>query len=81
LGGRGRKISEFQASLMYKEFQDSRACSSSNKIKQTNKQPKKPKIIGLFSSSKVNFLSSLCILDISPLLNIVIEIIFQSVDY
>jgi hypothetical protein len=41
LGGRGRWISEFKASLVYKsEFQDSQGYTKKPCIKQTNKQTK-----------------------------------------
>jgi hypothetical protein len=52
LGGRGRQISEFEASLVYSEFQDSqgyteKSCQNKNKKtktkpqnKQTNKKQK-----------------------------------------
>jgi hypothetical protein len=44
LGSKGRRISEFKASLIYREFQDSQGYKERNLVsKQTNKQKQKTK--------------------------------------
>jgi hypothetical protein len=40
LGGRGGRISEFEASLVYKEFQDSQGYTEKPCLEKTNKQTK-----------------------------------------
>jgi hypothetical protein len=41
LGGRGRRISEFKASLVYKEFQDSQGYAEIPCLEKPKTKPKK----------------------------------------
>jgi hypothetical protein len=41
LGGKGRQISEFVASLVYREFQDSQGYTEKPCLEKTNKQTNK----------------------------------------
>jgi hypothetical protein len=59
LGGRGRRISEFEASLIYREFQDSQGYTEKPCLEKqkTNKQKTKklpPEIQGRLEYSRKN---------------------------
>jgi hypothetical protein len=43
LGGRGRRISEFEASLVYSEFQDSQGYTEKPCLEKPKKEKKKEK--------------------------------------
>jgi hypothetical protein len=55
LGGRGRQISEFEASLGYRETL-SRKTKQQNKTKQTNKKTRKIKIKNTYRGHERRFI-------------------------